>query len=195
MKFSFEGSFEDLHELGRVLSKAERVEIPVTIEPVGESVLSSMKEDLQTAPADEPQMDISESFAKDPCIDPTTGEYFTAFKEMMAACDELIKNNQQKAATDLIKANSKDGTYGGIPPRLWGLVKDQAKALLIKKDTSVTLNQLKELATEYTHANPKENRQVLKDLLNKYGAKGISTIPNDQRATFYDELKALHEGA
>ncbi len=194
MKFSFEGSFDELHELGLLLSKSKSAEVPVVVD--SQEVAKAIEADLQIAPNDESQMDISGSIAKDPCTDPATGEYFTGFKDMMDACDQLIANGQQNDAVALIKANSADGTYGGIPPKLWKSVEDQAKRLLKKviKESTVTLSQLKELATEFTHSDPKANKPKLKALLEKYGVKAISTIPEDQRSAFYGEMKALHEG-
>lgn len=191
MKFSFEGNFDELHELGLLLSKSKKVEVPVVVDSQ-----EVVKADLQMAPTDEPQMDISESIAKDPCIDPTTGEYFTGFKNMMDACDQLISNGKQEEAIALIKENSVNGAYNGIPPKAWKSVEDQAKALLkdTKKESTVTLSQLKELATDFTHSDPKTNKPKLKALLEKYDVKAISTIPEDKRGAFYDEMKALHEG-
>lgn len=192
MKFSFEGSFDELHELGLLLSKSKSAEVPVVVDSQ-----EVVKADLQMALTDEPQMDISESIAKDPCIDPTTGEYFTGFKDMMAACDQLISNGQQNDAIALIKENSANGAYDGIPPKRWKIVEDEAKGLLkrSKKESTVTLSQLKELATEFTHSDPKTNKPKLKALLEKYNVKAISTIPEDKRSSFYDELNALNKGA
>lgn len=195
MKFSFEGSFDELHELGLLLSKSKNIEVPVVVD--SQEIAKVIEADLQTAPTDEPQMDVSESIAKDPCIDPTTGEYFTGFKDMMDACDQLIANGQQNDAIALIKENSTNGTYNGIPPKKWKIVEDEAKGLLkrSKKETTVTLSQLKELATDFTHSDPKTNKPKLKALLEKYDVKAISTIPEDKRGAFYDELSALNKGA
>lgn len=198
MKFSFEGSFDELHELGALISRSTvmQAKVPVTVD--AQMVADLIKEDasLQIGPADDPAMDISESIAKNPYIDPVTGDYFTGFKDMMAACDQLLTADRKSDVDALLKTNSTDGTYGGIPPKLWKTVEDNAKALLnqSKKDATVSLTQLKELATDFTHSDPKTNKPKLKALLEKYGAKAISTVPEDKRSAFYAELKALHEG-
>lgn len=185
MEFSFNGTMEELRELGLLIS-GSRVEVPAKEERGLE---------LQISPNDNHQISIGESIAKKPYIDPATGDYFTAFKDMVSACDRLTCNGQQSEVKALLETNSSDGTYGGIPPKAWKSVEDEAKALLkSKKETAVTLGQLKELATEYTHADPKANKPKLKELLGKYGAKGISTISEEKRSAFYDELNALHKG-
>lgn len=198
MKFSFEGSFDELHELGKLISGSTvmQAKVPVTVD--AQMVADLIKEDasLQIGPADDPAMDIGESIAKNPCIDPLTGDYFTGFKDMMAACDQLLTADRKSDVDALLKTNSTDGTYGGIPPKLWKTVEENAKALLkqSKKDGTVSLTQLKELATEFTHSDSKMSKPRLKALLEKYGVKAISTVPEDKRSAFYAELKALHEG-
>ncbi|MCI9312701.1 MAG: hypothetical protein HFE68_04980 [Erysipelotrichaceae bacterium] len=199
MKFSFEGSFDELHELGVLISGSTampQVKAPVMVE--AQMVADLIKEDepLQIVPTDDPAMDIGESIAKNPCIDPLTGDYFTAFKDMMAACDQLLIVDRKSDVDALLKANSINGTYGGIPPKLWKTVEENALALLKqdKKEPAVSLRQLKELATEFTHSDSKMNKPRLKALLEKYGVKAISTVPEDKRSAFYAELKALHEG-
>lgn len=199
MEFSFNGTLDELKELGLLISGSQvaSVEVPIIVDTkeLTDSAEEEMDLELQTPSNDAPQISIGESIAKKPYIDPATGDYFTAFKDMVSACDRLTCNGQQSEVKALLETNSSDGTYGGIPPKAWKSVEDEAKALLkSKKETAVTLGQLKELATEYTHADPKANKPKLKELLGKYGAKGISTISEEKRSAFYDELNALHKG-
>lgn len=198
MEFSFNGTLDELEELGLLISGTQvaSVEVPVIVDSkeLTDSAGEERSLELQTPPNDDPQTAIS-GIAKKPYIDPTTGDYFTAFKDMVSAFDRLTSNGQQSEVKALLETYSTDGTYVGIPPKAWKSVEDEAKALLkSKKETDVTLGQLKELATEYTHADPKVNKPKLKELLGKYEAKGISTIPEEKRSAFYDELNALHKG-
>ena len=108
MKFSFEGNFCELRELGIVLSG---VKIDETQEVVAEVVQEATEnqEKLETVPVDKPRGEGGEPF-----IDPTTGEYYEAYKDMCAAFDKLLEADKQDVVKEILATYSGDGTYGGI---------------------------------------------------------------------------------
>ncbi len=90
MKFSFEGNFDELRELGVVLSRAKSdVFREVVVKEVEEK-----QEKLETAPADKPEIVDANS-----CIDPATAE-----KEALSA----LKKKKKGAKTEPAERISVD---------------------------------------------------------------------------------------
>lgn len=140
---------------------------------------------------------ISDAIKENPCVDPTTGEYFKAFTTMADALDCLVSNGQHDDVQALLKVNSTDGTYGGIPPKLWSAVENNARQLLKKTETTeqpavtITLEQIKEKATTFVKENKAVNRPKMEKLLQKYDVKNISGLREKDFDAFYEDLQKV----
>lgn len=193
MKFSFEGNFGELRELGVVLSRAKSEDIrKVIIEEVKEN-----QETLETAPVDKPEIADASS-----CVDPTTGEYYEAFKDMCAAFDKLLEADKQDVVKEILAAYSSDGTYGGIPSGKWGKAEKEALAALKKKKKKtkakaveqIPVDQLIDKAAAFVKQNKDVNRPKLRELLNSYGVENISSLKESDYSDFDDSLDKLVGG-
>lgn len=196
MKFSFEGNFCELRELGIVLSG---VKIDETQEVVAEVVQEATEnqEKLETVPVDKPRGEGGEPF-----IDPTTGEYYEAYKDMCAAFDKLLDADKQDVVKDILAKYSSDGTYGGIPSGKWGKAEKEALSALKKKKKGtktepaerISVDKIMEKATAFVRQNKDINRPKLKELLNSYGVANLSSLKESAYLEFNKSLDSLIGG-
>lgn len=189
MKFSFEGNFGELRELGVVLSRAKSEDIrKVIIEEVKEN-----QETLETAPADKPEIVDADS-----CVDPATGEYYEAYKDMCATFDKLLEADKQDVVKEILATYSGDGTYGGIPSGKWGKAEKEALAALKKKKrktkVQITVDQLIDKAAAFVKQNKDANRPKLRELLSSYGVENISSLKESDYSDFDESLNKLVGG-
>lgn len=190
MKFSFEGNFDELRELGVVLSRAKSdVFREVVVKEVEEK-----QEKLETAPADKP--DIVDA---DSCIDPATGVYYEAYKDMHIAFDKLLDADKQDVVKDILAKYSSDGTYGGIPSGKWGKAEKEALSALKKKKKGaktepaerISVDKIMEKATAFVRQNKDINRPKLRELLNSYGVANLSSLKESAYLEFNKSLDSL----
>ncbi len=193
MKFSFEGNFDELRELGVVLSRAKSdVFREVVVKEVEEK-----QEKLETAPADKP--DIVDA---DSCIDPATGVYYEAYKDMHIAFDKLLDADKQDVVKDILAKYSSDGTYGGIPSGKWGKAEKEALSALKKKKKGaktepaerISVDKIMEKATAFVRQNKDINRPKLRELLNSYGVANLSSLKESAYLEFNKSLDSLIGG-
>ena len=193
MKFSFEGNFGELRELGVVLSRAKSEDIrKVIIEEVKEN-----QETLETAPADKPEIVDADS-----CIDPTTGVYYEAYKDMHIAFDKLLDADKQDVVKEILAKYSCDGTYGGIPSGKWGKAEKEALSALKKKKKKtkaetveqMPVDQLIDKAAAFVKQNKDANRPKLRELLSSYGVENISSLKESDYSDFDESLNKLVGG-
>lgn len=193
MKFSFEGNFGELRELGVVLSRAKSEDIrKVIIEEVKEN-----QETLETAPADKPEIVDADS-----CIDPTTGVYYEAYKDMHIAFDKLLDADKQDVVKEILAKYSCDGTYGGIPSGKWGKAEKEALSALKKKKKKtkaetveqIPVDQLIDKAAAFVKQNKDANRPKLRELLSSYGVENISSLKESDYSDFDESLNKLVGG-
>lgn len=174
--------------LSEALTGRNVVTVGVPAEPTQKIADTSQISDTESA------IPLSDAIKENPCIDPTTGEYFKAFTTMTDALDALVVNGQQDDVKALLNANSTDGTFGGIPPKLWSSVEQNAKQLLKKEETiktKITLEQIKEKATTFVKENKATNRPKMEKLLQKYGVKNISGLLEKDFDAFYEDLQKV----
>lgn len=174
--------------LSEALTGRNVVTVGVPAEPTQKIADTSQISDTESA------IPLSDAIKENPCIDPTTGEYFKAFTTMTDALDALVVNGQQDDVKALLNANSTDGTFGGIPPKLWSAVEQNAKRLLKKEETiktKITLEQIKEKATTFVKENKAVNRPRMEKLLQKYGVKNISGLLEKDFDAFYEDLQKV----
>lgn len=192
MKFSFEGNFGELRELGVVLSRAKSEDIrKVIIEEVKEN-----QETLETAPADKPEIVDADS-----CIDPTTGVYYEAYKDMHIAFDKLLDADKQDVVKEILAKYSCDGTYGGIPSGKWGKAEKEALSALKKKKKKtkaetveqIPVDQLAEKAVTFVKQNKAENKPKLEELIHSFGVNSISQLKKSDYIEFDQALDKLIE--
>ncbi len=193
MKFSFEGNFDELQELGVVLSRAKSdVFREVVVKEVEEK-----QEKLETAPADKPEIVDADS-----CIDPATGVYYEAYKDMHIAFDKLLDADKQDVVKDILAKYSSDGTYGGIPSGKWGKAEKEALSALKKKKKGtktepaerISVDKIMEKATAFVRQNKDINRPKLKELLNSYGVANLSSLKESAYLEFNKSLDSLIGG-
>ena len=193
MKFSFEGNFDELRELGVVLSRAKSdVFREVVVKEVEEK-----QEKLETAPADKPEIVDADS-----CIDPATGVYYEAYKDMHIAFDKLLDADKQDVVKDILAKYSSDGTYGGIPSGKWGKAEKEALSALKKKKKGaktepaerISVDKIMEKATAFVRQNKDINRPKLKELLNSYGVANLSSLKESAYLEFNKSLDSLIGG-
>lgn len=162
MKFSFEGNFDELQELGVVLSRAKSdVFREVVVKEVEEK-----QEKLETAPADKPEIVDADS-----CIDPATGVYYEAYKDMHIAFDKLLDADKQ----DVVKKKKKKGTKTEPAER-------------------ISVDKIMEKATAFVRQNKDINRPKLKELLNSYGVANLSSLKESAYLEFNKSLDSLIGG-
>lgn len=174
--------------LSEALTGKNVVTTEVSTEPKKEITDTSQVSDTESVAS------VADAIKENPCIDPTTGEYFKAFTTMADALDALVVNRQQDDVKALLNANSTDGTFGGIPPKLWSAVEQNAKQLLKKEEiikTKITLEQIKEKATTFVKENKATNRPKMEKLLQKYGVKNISGLLEKDFDAFYEDLQKV----
>ncbi len=193
MKFSFEGNFDELRELGVVLSRAKSdVFREVVVKEVEEK-----QEKLETAPADKPEIVDADS-----CIDPATGVYYEAYKDMHIAFDKLLDADKQDVVKDILAKYSSDGTYGGIPSGKWGKAEKEALSALKKKKKGaktepaerISVDKIMEKATAFVRQNKDINRPKLRELLNSYGVANLSSLKESAYLEFNKSLDSLIGG-
>ena len=193
MKFSFEGNFDELRELGVVLSRAKSdVFREVVVKEVEEK-----QEKLETAPADKPEIVDADS-----CIDPATGVYYEAYKDMHIAFDKLLDADKQDVVKDILAKYSSDGTYGGIPSGKWGKAEKEALSALKKKKKGaktepaerISVDKIMEKATAFVRQNKDINRPKLRELLNSYGVANLSYLKESAYLEFNKSLDSLIGG-
>lgn len=211
MEFSFNGSLNELKEWAALIangnvcapSKGE----PINVEPKAKPVVA-------VAPAVSPEMEIPKEDepvivegtkpmkSMDPVIDPTTGEYYTAFADMAKALDKLMNDGQDDDVIALLKINSANGEYGGVPASKWGAVERNAKALLkkgkAKKEEvkpAITLDELKQKASNFVKADKDTNKPKLKSLLDKFEIANITLLQAKDYDAFNSEIDQLVGGA
>ncbi len=193
MKFSFEGNFDELRELGVVLSRAKSdIFREVVVKEVEEK-----QEKLETAPADKPEIVDADS-----CIDPATGVYYEAYKDMHIAFDKLLDADKQDVVKDILAKYSSDGTYGGIPSGKWGKAEKEALSALKKKKKGaktepaerISVDKIMEKATAFVRQNKDINRPKLKELLNSYGVANLSSLKESAYLEFNKSLDSLIGG-
>lgn len=193
MKFSFEGNFDELRELGVVLSRAKSdIFREVVVKEVEEK-----QEKLETAPADMPEIVDADS-----CIDPATGVYYEAYKDMHIAFDKLLDADKQDVVKDILAKYSSDGTYGGIPSGKWGKAEKEALSALKKKKKGaktepaerISVDKIMEKATAFVRQNKDINRPKLKELLNSYGVANLSSLKESAYLEFNKSLDSLIGG-
>ncbi len=199
MKFSFEGGFEELQELGRLISgvglddgKLSRKDA----EGIVEQIDKADTEDLHTAPSDEPAVDVIAQIVENPCIDPTTDQYYEAFNDMCKALDQLAASGKQDEVSILLEASSTDGTYGGVPPKEWKTVEKKAIKMLKKNipTSAITLKQLTTKASSFVKSNKISNRPKLKALLDAHKVENLSLLHESDYEEFNRELDNLIGG-
>lgn len=177
-----------IERLAEALTGKNVVTAEVSTEPKKEITDTSQVSDTESVAS------VADAIKENPCIDPTTGEYFKAFTTMTDALDALVVNGQQDDVKALLNANSTDGTFGGIPPKLWSAVEQNAKRLLKKEETiktKITLEQIKEKATTFVKENKATNRPKMEKLLQKYGVKNISGLLEKDFDAFYEDLQKV----
>lgn len=193
MKFSFEGNFDELRELGVVLSRAKSdIFREVVVKEVEEK-----QEKLETAPADKPEIVDADS-----CIDPATGVYYEAYKDMHIAFDKLLDADKQDVVKDILAKYSSDGTYGGIPSGKWGKAEKEALSALKKKKKGaktepaerISVDKIMEKATAFVRQNKDINRPKLRELLNSYGVANLSSLKESAYLEFNKSLDSLIGG-
>lgn len=193
MKFSFEGNFDELRELGVVLSRAKSdIFREVVVKEVEEK-----QEKLETAPADKPEIVDADS-----CIDPATGVYYEAYKDMCATFDKLLEADKQDVVKEILATYSGDGTYGGIPSGKWGKAEKEALSALKKKKKGaktepaerISVDKIMEKATAFVRQNKDINRPKLKELLNSYGVANLSSLKESAYLEFNKSLDSLIGG-
>ena len=191
MKFSFEGNFDELRELEVVLSRAKS---DVFREVVVKEV-EKKQEKLETAPADKPEIVDADS-----CIDPATGVYYEAYKDMHIAFDKLLDADKQDVVKDILAKYSSDGTYGGIPSGKWGKAEKEALSALKKKGAKtepaerISVDKIMEKATAFVRQNKDINRPKLRELLNSYGVANLSSLKESAYLEFNKSLDSLIGG-
>lgn len=215
MQFSFEGTMEDFKNWLSVMrgidfvptaQKGQAIVIgnddkAAAQEERKDSVGTQMPEkvELKTAPENEPKMMVHPKQV-DQCVDPSTGTYYTAFADMAKALDALVDAGRQDDVVAILKVNSVNGEYGGVPSGKWGNVEKNAKELLKKGSNKkavaevVTHDTIKALATTFLKKD-KKNAPVFKELLASYGVVRVPDIAEDRCAEFYAKLKELAGGA
>lgn len=196
MKFSFEGDFEELRELGFAFSGVKVEDTKEVVEVVQGAMENQEKNEISSAD----KLEIEEA---EPFTDPTTGEYYEAFKDMCAAFDKLIDADKQDVVKEILTAYSSDGTYGGIPSGKWGKAEKEALAALKKKKrktkaealVQITVDQLIDKAAAFVKQNKDENRPKLRELLSSYGVENISSLEKSNYSDFDQALDKLKEKA
>lgn len=208
MEFSFNGSLNELKEWASLIANGS-VCVPDTGEHITEApetkpvVVAPAKvsaPELEMPKEEEPVMidEVESLKSTDPVIDPTTGEYYTAFADMAKALDKLMDAGQDSDVIALLKINSANGEYGGIPASKWGAVERNAKALLkkgkAKKEElkpSITLDELKQKAANFVKADKDNNKPKLKGLLDKFEIANITLLQEKDYEAFSQDIDQL----
>lgn len=211
MEFSFNGSLNELKEWASLIANGS-VCVPDKGEPINESPAAMPAVAPVEVSAPELEMpkenelvmidEVESMKSTDTVIDPTTGEYYTAFADMAKALDKLMDAGQNSDVIALLKINSANGEYGGIPASKWGAVERNAKALLkkgkAKKEElkpSITLDELKQKAANFVKADKDNNKPKLKGLLDKFEIANITLLQEKDYEAFSQDIDQLVGGA
>lgn len=209
MEFSFNGSLNELKEWASLIAngsvcvpdKGEHITKAPETKPVVVAPAKVSAPESEMPKENEP-VSVENVKAIKPFIDPTTGEYYIAFADMTKALDALMDAGQDDDVIALLKINSANGEYGGVPASKWGAVERNAKTLLkkgkAKKEElkpSLTLDELKQKAAEYVKADKDNNKPKLKGLLDKFEIANITLLQEKDYEAFSHEIEQLIGGA
>lgn len=205
IEFSFKGDIRGLKELALCIMGESATAIPTPI-LTKEQSSNLHKAVVEVTKQEMPAIEtVATPVNTDSCIDPSTGKYYTMFADMCKVLDALVDNGQASDVKALLKTNSLNGEYGGVPSKAWGSVTKNAKTLLKKNKVdkvdnvpdevveppkkALTMDELKIAGREFMKTNGKE---AMGTILANFGVGNISSLDQGQYESFMNALQGAN---